>query len=65
MSVENFGFVHSLFVVDTCLDETDLKALRDTLVVSLSLLPPYALVGLITYGTMVRHLGSGCCPVYS
>lgn len=43
-----------LFVVDTCLDEEDLKALRDAIVVSLSLLPPYALVGLITYGTMVR-----------
>ena len=42
-----------LFVVDTCLDELDLKALRDAIVVSLSLLPPFALVGLITYGTMV------------
>ena len=30
-----------------------MKALRDALVVSLSLIPPYALVGLITYGTMV------------
>ena len=43
-----------LFVVDTCLDEDDLKALKDSIVVSLSLLPPHALVGLITYGTMVR-----------
>jgi protein transport protein SEC23 len=43
-----------LFVVDTCLDPDDLKALRDAIVVSLSLLPPYALVGLITFGTMVR-----------
>lgn len=42
-----------LFVVDTCLDEDDLKALRDALIVSLSLIPAYALVGLITYGTMV------------
>lgn len=42
-----------LFVVDTCLDVADLKALRDAIVVSLSLLPPFALVGLITYGTMV------------
>jgi hypothetical protein len=42
-----------LFVVDTCLDDDDLKALRDALVVSLSLIPPYALVGLITFGTMV------------
>jgi hypothetical protein len=44
-----------LFVVDTCLDEEDLKALRDALVVSLSLIPQYALVGLITYGTMVSY----------
>ena len=43
-----------LFVVDTCLDAEDLKALRDAIVVSLSLLPPFALVGLITFGTMVR-----------
>ncbi|KDQ13407.1 hypothetical protein BOTBODRAFT_33712 [Botryobasidium botryosum FD-172 SS1] len=52
-----------LFVVDTCLDEVDLKALRDALVVSLSLLPPTALVGLITFGTMtqVHELGYGEC----
>jgi len=43
-----------LFVVDTCLDETDLKALKESIIMSLSLLPPTALVGLITYGTMVR-----------
>lgn len=42
-----------LFVVDTCQDEDSLKALKDSLITSLSLLPPYALVGLITYGTMV------------
>ena len=42
-----------MFVVDTCVDEDELKALRETLVVSLSLLPPNALVGLITFGTMV------------
>jgi len=44
-----------LFVVDTCLDSDDLKALRDAIVVSLSLLPPYSLVGLITFGTMVSN----------
>jgi protein transport protein SEC23 len=43
-----------LYVVDTCLDEEDLKALKDSLIVSLSLLPQYAWVGLITFGTMVR-----------
>ncbi|KAI8817160.1 uncharacterized protein EV422DRAFT_542658 [Fimicolochytrium jonesii] len=53
-----------LYVVDTCLDETDLKALKDSLVVSLSLLPPNSLVGLITYGTMaqVHELGYSDCP---
>jgi protein transport protein SEC23 len=45
-----------LYVVDTCLDETDLQALKDTLIVSLSLLPPTALIGLITFGTMVHLL---------
>jgi hypothetical protein len=45
-----------LFVVDTCLDEEDLKALRDAIVVSLSLIPPFALVGLITYGTMASTI---------
>ena len=34
----------------------ELKALRDAITVSLSLLPPFALVGLITFGTMVRVL---------
>ena len=42
-----------LFVVDTCLAEDDLKALKDALLVSLSLLPQNALVGLVTFGTMV------------
>ncbi|KAI8925530.1 hypothetical protein BC831DRAFT_460352 [Entophlyctis helioformis] len=53
-----------LYVVDTCLDEEDLKALRDSLVVSLSLLPPNALVGLVTFGTMaqVHELGFSDCP---
>ncbi|KAJ3008083.1 hypothetical protein NUW54_g3297 [Trametes sanguinea] len=52
-----------LFVVDTCVDEEDFKALRDALVISLSLLPPYALVGLITFGTMtqVHELGYAEC----
>jgi protein transport protein SEC23 len=49
-----------LFVVDTCLDEEDLKALKDALVVALSLIPPYALVGLITFGTMVRAQHAVC-----
>ncbi|GAA6049661.1 hypothetical protein JCM3770_005058 [Rhodotorula araucariae] len=53
-----------LFVVDTCLEDDDLKALKDSIIVSLSLLPPHALVGLITYGTMtqVHELGYSECP---
>ncbi|GJF00040.1 copii coat protein [Phanerochaete sordida] len=53
-----------LFVVDTCFDEEeDFKALRDAIIVSLSLLPPYALVGLISYGTMaqVHEIGYAEC----
>jgi protein transport protein SEC23 len=45
-----------VYVVDTCQEEDSLKALRDSLVMSLSLLPANALVGLITFGTMVRSL---------
>ena len=53
-----------LYVVDTCVDEDELKALKETLIVSLSLLPPNALVGLITYGTMamVHELAYADCP---
>ncbi|KAI6029823.1 hypothetical protein PISMIDRAFT_592982 [Pisolithus microcarpus 441] len=52
-----------LFVVDTCLDEEDLKALRKAITVSLGHIPPYALVGLITFGTMtqVHELGYTEC----
>ncbi len=43
------------YVVDTCLDQdSDLAALKEALLVSLHLLPPQALVGVITYGTMVQ-----------
>lgn len=53
-----------LYVVDTCVEEDDLKALRESLVLSLSLLPPNALVGLITFGTMaqVHEIGYDACP---
>lgn len=43
-----------LFLVDLCQDEDNLKALKETLVTSLSLLPPNALVGLVTFGTIVQ-----------
>jgi protein transport protein SEC23 len=45
-----------LYVVDTCLRDEDMKALKDSLIVSLALLPPNALVGLITFGTMVKFV---------
>ncbi|KAJ2721938.1 GTPase-activating protein S23 [Coemansia sp. Benny D115] len=53
-----------MFVVDTCLEEDELKALKDSLILALSLLPPNALIGLITYGTMVQlhELGYQDCP---
>ncbi|KAJ1924063.1 GTPase-activating protein S23 [Tieghemiomyces parasiticus] len=53
-----------LFVVDTCLDDDNLKALKDALFVSLSLIPNTALVGLITYGHNVQvfELGYAACP---
>ncbi|KAI5705915.1 hypothetical protein M8J75_002981 [Diaphorina citri] len=49
-----------LFVVDTCMDEEELGALRDSLQMSLSLLPKNALVGLITFGQMVQVHELGC-----
>jgi protein transport protein SEC23 len=42
-----------IFVVDTCLEDEDLESLKASLVVALSLLPQNALVGLVTFGTMV------------
>lgn len=42
------------FIVDACVDEEELMALRESLVITLSLLPPKSLVGLVTFGTMVQ-----------
>ena len=56
-----------LFCVDTCMDEEELTALKDSLSMSLSLLPQNALVGLITFGKMVQvhELGTeGCSKSY-
>lgn len=52
-----------VFVVDLCQDEENLAALRDSLIVALSLLPPNALVGLVTFGAMtqVYELGFDLC----
>ncbi|PRT53387.1 Protein transport protein SEC23 [Wickerhamiella sorbophila] len=52
-----------LFVVDLCQDEENLQALKDSLIVALSLMPPNALVGLVTFGAMVQvyELGFTSC----
>jgi protein transport protein SEC23 len=49
-----------LFVVDTCMDDEELAALKESLQMSLSLLPPNAMVGLITFGKMVQVHELGC-----
>lgn len=52
-----------MYVVDLCQDEDNLKALKETLVISLSYLPPNALVGLITYGSIVQVYDMGASTV--
>lgn len=53
-----------MFVVDTCIDEEELVHLKDALQQTLNLLPEDALVGLITFGTLVQvhELGFADCP---
>lgn len=53
-----------LFVVDTCMDDEELGALKDSLQMSLSLLPPNALVGLITFGNVVQVTKIICLVIY-
>ncbi|KAF2881616.1 hypothetical protein ILUMI_24559 [Ignelater luminosus] len=56
-----------LLVVDTCMDEEELGSLKDSLQMSLSLIPPNSLIGLITFGKMVQvhELGTeGCSKSY-
>lgn len=43
-----------LYVMDTCMDDEELGALKASLQMSLSLLPPNSLVGLVTFGKMVQ-----------
>ena len=49
-----------LFVVDTCLPESELESLKDSIQQTLNLLPEDALVGLITFGAhvLVHEIGS-------
>lgn len=53
-----------LFVVDTCLPEDELQALKDGILLSLTLIPENSLVGLITFGAMVQlhELAFVGCP---
>lgn len=48
------------FVVDITAEEENLQALKESIVTSLSLLPPNALVGLITYGNVVQLHDLSC-----
>lgn len=43
-----------LFVVDTCMERSELDALKETLVYTINTLPQDSLVGLITFGAMVH-----------
>ncbi|TPP56461.1 Transport protein Sec23A [Fasciola gigantica] len=43
-----------VFVVDTCIEEPEFTQLKESIQMSLSFLPPNALVGLITFGKMVH-----------
>eukprot|EP01104_Vermistella_antarctica_P015374 TRINITY_DN5034_c0_g1_i1.p1 TRINITY_DN5034_c0_g1~~TRINITY_DN5034_c0_g1_i1.p1 ORF type:complete len:756 (+),score=198.87 TRINITY_DN5034_c0_g1_i1:275-2542(+) len=53
-----------LFVVDTCMVESELQAVKESLLSSLSNLPEKSLVGLITFGTTVQvyELAFESCP---
>lgn len=53
-----------LFVVDTCVSVEELDELKDSIQQTLNLLPETALVGLISFGTMVHvhELGFTECP---
>jgi len=53
-----------LYVVDTCLDEKNLAQLKDSILMSLTLIPENSLVGLITFGTTVQvfELAFADCP---
>jgi protein transport protein SEC23 len=43
-----------LLVIDTCVSEDELQACKDALMQALQVIPDYACVGLITYGTHVQ-----------
>jgi protein transport protein SEC23 len=53
-----------LFVLDTSLIDAELEQMKDSVLQAISMMPPNAVVGLITYGTMcyVHELGFGDMP---
>lgn len=53
-----------LLVIDTCIEESELSEIKDSVQQSLTLLPEDALVGLITFGkhVFVHELGSPGFP---
>ncbi len=52
---QSVGAPAFLFVVDAAVLEEELQTIKDSLIQSLNLLPPDALVGLITFGKNVRQ----------
>ncbi|EDO18363.1 hypothetical protein Kpol_1013p35 [Vanderwaltozyma polyspora DSM 70294] len=51
------------FVIDITTEQENLNALKDSILTSLSLLPPNALVGLITYGNVVQLYDLSCSTI--
>lgn len=53
-----------LFLIDTCVSQEELNSIKDSIQLSLNLLPPETLVGLITFGkfVFVHELGFQECP---
>jgi protein transport protein SEC23 len=53
-----------VFVVDVCLSEDELKSLKSSLLMAISLLPDHAVIGLVTYGSTVQvfELAFDMCP---
>jgi len=53
-----------VFILDTCVGDEELDELKDSIQQTLNLLPEQALVGLVTFGTMVHihEIGFQECP---
>jgi len=53
-----------LFVIDTCADEKEMQAIKDSVLAGLGMIPENSVVGLITFGPMVHlyELSFQHCP---